>query len=336
MGKRLRRAALACALAFGVMAALAGCSGETYQPELKSATVSTPTIGEAGTLRVGVNADKAPLAGTSDGGKIVGIDVDIAARIADELGLSVTIVDVGSDPEDALTNGEVDIVMGVDKSSDAGDMWLSDAYLPTGISLFTLASGNTTAPTTVPNSSVGAQISSTSSWATTNEFGDAALKQYTKLSDAFSALDSGEVDYVAADALIGAYAAHRQDVDVAIVGLMSSQSGYCVGVSKTNTELQSTIADVLGSLVDGGVIDVVEMKWMGSALDLSGVARISGALANAAEDNADDTEHGGDSAGDEANVESEGEAAANASNAATASNASSGASGASSSSAAAA
>lgn len=264
------------------MVALAGCSGETYQPELKSAELSTPTIGEAGTLRVGVNADKTPLAGTSEAGKIVGVDVDIAARIADELGLSVTIVDVGSDPEDALANDEVDIVMGVDKSADTGDMWLSDAYLPTGISLFTLSSGKMSAPTTVPDSSVGAQVSSTSSWAVTNEFGDAALKQYSKLSDAFAALESGEVDYVAADAVIGQYAAHRQGIDAAIVGLMSSQGGYCVGVTKTNVELRSAVENVLDSLMSGGIIDVVEMKWMGAALDLSNTPRVSGALANKA------------------------------------------------------
>lgn len=263
------------------MMALAGCSGESYQPELKSAEVSRPTIGQEGTLRVGVNADKAPLAGASESGGIVGIDVDVAARIADELGLSVTIVDVGSDPEDALANDEVDIVMGIDQSSSLEGIWLSDAYLPTGVSLFTLSSGDAAAPTAVSDGSVGAQVSSTSSWAVTNEFGDAALKQYSKLSDAFTALEAGDIDYVAADAVIGAYAAHRQDIDVTVVGLMSSLGGYCIGVSETNVDLQSVIADVLDSLVSGGVVDVVEMKWMGAALDLSGVSRIEGTLANA-------------------------------------------------------
>ena len=36
----------------------------------------------------------------------------MAAAIADEMGLDLQIIDVGSDPQSAIANGEVDIVMG--------------------------------------------------------------------------------------------------------------------------------------------------------------------------------------------------------------------------------
>ena len=90
---------MAAAAALACMAlALCGCNGSNnYQPSLKEATVAPPVIGEEGTLRVGVNTENPPLAGMGSG-KIIGIDVDIASAIADELGLKVSIVDVGSDP----------------------------------------------------------------------------------------------------------------------------------------------------------------------------------------------------------------------------------------------
>lgn len=89
--------AFAALLAVGLFG-LAGCTGSgTYQPELKSAEVAPPVIGEEGTLRVGVNTENPPLAGMGSG-KIIGIDVDIAAALADELGLKLSVVDVGSDP----------------------------------------------------------------------------------------------------------------------------------------------------------------------------------------------------------------------------------------------
>lgn len=54
--------AFAALLAVGLFG-LAGCTGSgTYQPELKSAEVAPPVIGEEGTLRVGVNTENPPLA----------------------------------------------------------------------------------------------------------------------------------------------------------------------------------------------------------------------------------------------------------------------------------
>ena len=90
------------------------------------------------TLRVGVNTENPPLAGMGSG-KIIGIDVDIAAALADELGLKLSVVDVGSDPAGALANGTVDVVLGIDDSASDGDFWRSASYLPTGIALFALA-----------------------------------------------------------------------------------------------------------------------------------------------------------------------------------------------------
>lgn len=260
---------------------LAGCaSSSTYEPEAKSAKVSSPTIGQDGTLRVGVNTDKSPLAGMGkDNAKIIGMDVDIAAAIADELGLKLSIVDVGSDPEGALKDGKVDIVMGIDSSDTTDAFWLSDEYLPTGVALFSLSSGKATVPTKDSGASIAAQISSKSAWAVTNEFGDASLKTATTLADAFTQLDSGKVNYVASDAIIGSYAARLQGLDVQIVALMDSAGGYCVGVSSENSQLRTSIEEALKTLTSNGMIGVIEMKWLGQSLDLTSVGKTAGAAA---------------------------------------------------------
>ncbi|WP_241157380.1 transporter substrate-binding domain-containing protein [Adlercreutzia sp. ZJ242] len=282
MRKRLHAVVL-CAAAFCMMLVLAGCSGgSTYQPELKSATVTTPTIGQADTLRVGVNTEKSPLAGMGSE-KIIGIDVDIAAALADELGLKLSIVDVGSDPEDALAQGKVDIVMGID-NSDASNFWLSEEYLPTGVALFALTSSNADVPDAASSPKIAAQVSSKSAWAVSNEFGDEALTSTTNLADAFAQLESGKVQYVASDALIGLYAAHRAGLDTTVVALMAKPSGYCVGVAKDNTALQTTVTDALKTLVDQGVVNVIEMKWLGQSLDFSSTPLTAGATSAKATD----------------------------------------------------
>lgn len=276
--KRFRKvvlgAAIACALAFA--AALSGCSAsQAYTPETKTAQVQAPAIKEDGVLHVGVNTDRSPLAGMSKD-KIVGIDVDIAAAVADNLGLKLSIVDVGSDPESALKNGDVDMVLGIDKNGSDGSFWKSDSYLSTGVALFAM-SKNAAVPTAQTGAKFAAQVSSTSAWAVMNEFGDSSLTSTSNLKDAFSALSSGSVQYVAADAVIGMFYANGSKIDANIVALMQQPSGYCAGVLDSNSTLKTAVADALSNLTSKGVIDVIQTKWLGSTVDLSSVPLTAGA-----------------------------------------------------------
>ncbi len=269
MKKRLCIIVAVCAMALCAMFMCAGCSASAEnKPELKEATVSSPTIIEDGVLRVGVDAESSPLAGMSND-DIIGIDVDVAASIADELGLKLSIVDVGSDPAGAVDSGNVDIVMGVNEDSDAFEsLWTTEEYLPKGVVLFALGSSDAQAPSTSDDVKIAAQISSTSAWAVTNSFGDQALTSTTNLQEAFSYLESGNVNYVAADAVIGMYAARVQDVDVTAVALLTAPSGYHVGVSKENADLQTAVGDALNTLIDGGVVNIIETKWLGQPVNL--------------------------------------------------------------------
>lgn len=295
MIKRCVKVAACCMVALCMAAALAGCtSDETYTPESKSPTVSTPTIGQDGVLRVGVNTSNPPLAGQST--KIVGIDVDLAAAVADELGLKIEIVDVGSNPASALENGTVDIAMGVDATNTDASMWKSDPYLPTGVALFA-SSEATAAPAEGSTPSIAAQVSSMSAWTVTNQFGAESLNAVADLKSAFDELAAGSVEYVAADAVIGTYAAFTSDTPASIVAMLQQPSGYCIGVLETNTELKQVVDEVINSLLSGGVVSVVEMKWLGTSLDLDGLPVIMTAKTadeDAEGEDAESTDENGD------------------------------------------
>lgn len=282
MGKRLRSLVAVSAAALVMAFVLSGCSSiegllnkTPYEPKGKDPIVVAPTIGEDGVLRVGVDTSNPPLAGMNNSGKIIGIDVDLAAALADEFGLKVSIVDVGSDPAGALKEGKVDIVMGVDKADAGDDFWVSDAYLPTGIALFSLEEG-AAVPVAGDGSTFAAQISSKSAWAITNEFGDDVLVSSTTLNDAFASLSKGEVKYVAADAVVGLYAARTQNLDVYISAMLLAPSGYSVGVATDNAELQKLVGEAVNKLSGNGVVGVIEMKWLGKAVDLSNVKLTAG------------------------------------------------------------
>lgn len=301
---KLATRCLAVACVACLLVVMAGCaSQEEYTPPEKSPTLASPAIGKDGVLRVGVNTQNQPLAGVSTSSQnIVGLDVDIAAYLADSFGLKLELVDVGTDAQAALDGGTVDIVMGVDKSGTDASFWMSDTYLPTAIVLFSTP-GNTTVPTNESQPSIAAQVSSKSAWAVTNEFDQGNIVTTSDLQSAFSSLESGQVQYVASDAIIGTYAAHTADDEVQIVALMQQPSGYCIGVLDTNSDLKQAISDALAALSGNGVVSLIETKWLGTTLDLSTLPLTAGATTPAASKTSDEgaeegTDEGESSDGD--------------------------------------
>lgn len=306
---RVCAAALAAALAF----ALGGCSSQDeYVPPLGDPQITPPAIGQEGVLRVGVNTEKSPLAGRGSE-KIIGIDVDIAAALADQLGLKVQIEDIGTDAGKALEEGTVDIVMGQETAEEDDAIWHSPQYLPTGVVLFAKEGSNAAVPTGAVTPKIAAQISSKSAWAVTNAFGEDALVSTNDLATAFSDLSKGDVDFVASDAVIGMYAANLQDVPVEIACLLDTASGYCVGVKKDDTELQKAIQGALEAITGNGVVGVIEDKWLGGAISLEGVQKVE-AKAPAADANGAEGEGSEGSEEEDAEASNSSDASTNASN----------------------
>ncbi len=262
----------ACALA----AVLSGCEaigiGNTGDgiPQVGQAKVSTPAISEEGVLRVGVDAANAPFSTLVDG-RIVGIDVDIAAALGDELGVKVKVVDVGTNPEEALEKGTVDVALGIDSTDTAATCWLSDPYLSTAVAIFATAGGGIL-PTAESKPVIEAQESSMSAWEITNQFGEESLKTAPDLKTVFDDLENGKTAYAAADAIIGSYVTHTSGGKAQIIGLMQKPGGYCIGVAAANDALKPIIADAVKALRNSGVIAVVESKWVGQAIDFDSIA----------------------------------------------------------------
>lgn len=252
-------------VALSMAVALVGCSSGTYTPQTKDQAVSNSALKSSGTLRVGVNASNAPYAAESSG-SIVGIDVDIAAAIADEMGLKLELVDVGSSVDSAFTKDNVDIVMGVLKSSSA--YWTSDSYMSSAVALFSLTQ-NATAPTSSGAFSVAAQSSSMSAWEVSDHYGESCLRNTTDLQSAFESLQTGSVNYVAADSTIGEYVVHSSTVQAYPVALLQDPSSYSVAATTTNTALQQAVSEALSSLKSGGIINVIQKKWLGDQADIS-------------------------------------------------------------------
>ncbi len=265
--KRSVKAILAMCLASVMAFALCGCSSNSYTPTLKDSTIDSSALVTEGTLTVGVNASNAPFAFQQDG-KIVGLDVDVAAALADQMGLKLQITDVGSDPNTAIKNGTVDIVMGIQKTDTSVDAWLSDSYLNTATALFS-TDEHAGLPSKSSSTTIAAQTSSVSANEVVSQFGSDYLTSTQDLQTAFSNLEGGTVKYVACDAVAGSYIVNQSHYSAKIVGLMEKPTGYCVGVASSNTTLKTEIANAMANISDQGILSVIQQSWLGSALDLS-------------------------------------------------------------------
>lgn len=282
--KRVSVLVVGLVVALCVALPLAGCSANEYTPTAKDQTVNDSALNTAGTLRVGVNASNAPYSCESSG-SIVGIDVDIAAALADEMGLKLELVDVGTGSDTAFTKDNVDIVMGVTKSNSA--YWMSDTYLSSGVALFSLTQG-AQAPTAGGGFKVAAQSSSMSAIEVENHYGASCLDAVADPQSAFEALKTGTVNYVASDTTIGEYVVHTTDVQAYPVALLASPQSYAIAVSSSNTTLQKAVESALTSIKGGGVIDVIQKSWLGDQADISTLNVIAASQSAAGSDTSSD------------------------------------------------
>jgi len=265
------------ALAIAVVSILAivcvGC-GDTAEPETLTPLIAPPLIAEEGVLRVGVDLDYPPFAGTDDGVE-AGIDVDIAAAIAERLGLHVELVDVKqSEIATALSDGTVDIMLGATPITQAvlADVSTAGSYLIDGPAMYSMnASGSvaatasaaaTLSPDALRDLRVAAQKSSESYWQLESSYGEGFTQSYGTLREAFDALAAGDVDVVVGDAAVCAYIA-RDYAGTAYVGQFGPGEPIGIAVRKDATDLEEQIRTTLDTLAAEGVLDTITRKWLG-------------------------------------------------------------------------
>jgi len=270
--KHLKRARAAATVALSFLLALSlvalgGCLGPIGTKVIKlTPTVSTPAIGVEGTLRVGVDSAKVPYAGLDKEGNIVGIDVDVAAAIAQELGLKLQLVDTaGSSAESLLAEGTVDMVMDIEQTGGSIIRGLQiGPYIESGPALFAIVINNKLPElelVTLAGSNIAAQKDSMSSWSVEEIIGVGTSDPRDNLEDAFRALERGDVDFAAADAVVGSYLALEYS-NIACVKMLGNPIGVYIAVAADNTVLAEALTKALNTIRDGGVLKLILSKWL--------------------------------------------------------------------------
>ena len=199
-----------------------------------------------------------------EGGKIVGIDAEIAEKIAEKLGMELVIEDMefGSIIA-AVKGGKADIALaGMTVTEDRlFNINFSDSYA-TGYQVIIVQEGSDiTDADDLADKSIGVQENTTGDIYISDDYTDADIQRYNKGADAVQALIQGKVDAVVIDrepAL--SFVALNEGLVILPTEYVIEE--YAIAVGKENTELLEKINIALSELKEDGTIQSILDKYI--------------------------------------------------------------------------
>lgn len=229
--------------------ALTGCSAK-------------PKSGESGQIIMGTNAEFAPFE-YRDGKDIVGFDVDIAKKIAEDMGKELKIEDMEfGGLLAALESGKIDfIAAGMSKDEEREkQVDFSDSYFVSN-QLITVNAENTsiTSGDDLKGKKIGVQLGTTGE-SVSREIEGAEVVSFDKGAMALVDLANGKLDAVVLDAEpTKNYTAGNEDLKVLDEKLTEEE--YSIAVRKGEQELLDTINKTLDEIKESGEYDELIKKY---------------------------------------------------------------------------
>ena len=275
MKKKLVAIALCSAFAFSMTACSSGndaasdnsaaaeAEGNTEETSADASAQGDATADDDGILTMGTNAAFPPYE-YYDGDTIVGIDPEIAALIADELGMELEILDMDfSSIVTSVQTGKIDMGMAgmtVDPER-LENVNFTDSYA-TGVQVIIVPEDSDIASADdLEGKLIGAQEGTTGAQYCMDDYGNDAVIAYTNGATAVQALLQGKVDCVVIDQQ-PAIAFVEANEGLKILDTEYVVEDYAIAVAKENTELLDKINDALAKLTEDGSIQAILDKYI--------------------------------------------------------------------------
>ena len=247
---------LAAGLAMGMFAG----TGAAFAADDKAAELKTV---EQGKLIMGTNATFPPYE-YYDGDKIVGIDADVAALIADKLGLELEIEDMDFGAIiTAVQTGKIDMgLAGITVNDERKkNVSFTDTYA-SGVQVIIVTEDSPiSSPDDLANNAdflIGVQENTTGHIYAAEDYGQDRVIPYTSGPTAVQALQAGKVDCVIID---NEPAKNYVEANkgLKILDTAYVEEDYAIAVNKDNTALLDAINGALKELIaDGSVKKVID------------------------------------------------------------------------------
>ena len=260
---------------------VSGCAGKVAVTPMKP-KVAPPVVVKAGELTVAVDTSYPPFA-SKTGEEKVGWDIDVAAAIADRLGLKLVLVEAKSAAAAKLLAArKVDIVLGditIARALDL-DVAFAGSYTSDAPAVFA-SKGATLSPDALGGKRIAVQKGSEAYWQLADTYGEQALTLYPSLREAMTAVAAGQADVVAGDAIVGGYML-RDFPKLVLAGQVALASPVGAGVSKSTPKLEEAVRRALDEMSAQGVLTTLRRKWVGDLAQLKSPGGEASASVNVA------------------------------------------------------
>ena len=227
---------------------------------------------EGGVLRMGTHATFPPYEYMDENNEVAGIDAEIAAAIADKLGMELDITDMAFESLiPALQAGTIDIVlagMTVDPER-AEQVNFTDTYA-TGVQVVIVPENSDIAPVEneegamevdLTGKTIGVQTGTTGDLYCTDDYGQEFVKQFDNGPLAVAALMNGQVDCVVIDNEPAKnYVAANEGLT--ILDTAFANEDYAAAIAKDNTELFEQVNTAIQELKADGTIQTIIEKYI--------------------------------------------------------------------------
>ena len=256
---------------------LTACGGGNTQPAENTGSDDTQQSEtaentEGGVLRMGTNATFPPYEYMDENNEVAGIDAEIAAAIADKLGMELEITDMAFESLiPALQAGTIDIVlagMTVDPER-AEQVNFTDTYA-TGVQVVIVPENSDIAPVEneegamevdLTGKTIGVQTGTTGDLYCTDDYGQEFVKQFDNGPLAVAALMNGQVDCVVIDNEPAKnYVAANEGLT--ILDTAFANEDYAAAIAKDNTELFEQVNTAIQELKADGTIQTIIEKYI--------------------------------------------------------------------------
>ncbi len=263
--------------------AIVGCGGteETTTTAATETTAGTGSTGATdttistadfklvtpGTLTVGSDTAFPPFE-SMNGTTAEGFDVDLITAIAQKIGLQTVIK---TEVFDTLiptlkAGGKFDVVASAMTITDERkqEIDFTDPYIDSNQSIAVKKGSTIKSEADLTGKKVGVQSGTTGEqWAKENLTG-ATTVPFKTATEAFAALQAGNVDAVVNDLPVSAFLVKDPARGLEIVKEIATGEQYGFAVAKTNTALLAAMNQALADLKSDGTYDQIYSKWFGA------------------------------------------------------------------------
>lgn len=265
MGKK----ALLVLMVVFLMLSLSACSnGTSGSGEL--------TVVE-GKFTVGFDQDFPPMGFIGDDGEFTGFDLDLAAEVADRLGLELVLQPIAWDSKDKeLETKNIDCIWnGFTITGRENDYTWTDPYMANKQVFVVKTGSDITTLDDLAGKVVSVQTDSSAEKALENGSPDlvATFEDLVAAPDYLTALmdlESGAVDAVAMDEIVARYQIENKGEAFVMLDEMLAAEDYGVGFLLGNEALRDTVQSTLEEMAADGKLAEISDKWFGKDITTIG------------------------------------------------------------------